>query len=194
MPRPLARWPLAMTQYTVQPTDTVLATTARVILGLLVTLSVVAAFSAALLFVSHGGKVLLVQTASMRPMIQPGDAVIVWQTPPSQLQLGDIISYNSKVTPGIVITHRITKINTKTHTLTTQGDNTHVADPPISTSQVIGRATRLAPHLGSLVDRLRTPLGLVLAVYAPAALAIVYQARVLVRQLRSDSYTASGRW
>lgn len=177
--------------YTVASTVSAPATIAKLTLALFSILSVAVVFSAAHRFVSHGGQVLLVQTGSMRPMIRPGDAVIVWPTPVDHIRNGDVVSYNSKVTPGVVMTHRVVSINTKTQKLTTQGDSNKFADPPVAASQVIGRASYIAPHLGRFVGWLRTPLGLSLAVYLPAAIAIGQQARQLTRQLKPRFYTVN---
>lgn len=120
----------------------------------------------------HHQKLLSVQSASMAPTFTPGDALVVNPVKAGYLQVGDIISYQSGQAKAVTISHRLVAVNKHTGWLTTAGDRLDVSDTPFPPSQVIGRATAVAPGLGHVMDMVRTPLGLALLLYLPA-LAII---------------------
>jgi signal peptidase len=130
--------------------------------------------------------VLSVQSASMAPMLQPGDAVVVRQVAASQLKVGDIVSYSRLSTDGksIRVTHRIVAIDSSTGRLVTQGDDNATADLSISSSQVTGRAERRFANAGYTVDFLRSPKGLAVLIYAPALTLVVIELRRLTRYFK----------
>ncbi len=119
-----------------------------------------------------GGQLLSVQTASMSPTIQPKDAVIVKPTPADELHVGDIISYHSPNQPKMVITHRVISIDRQARQLITAGDALHTKDPSFSEQLLVGRVVALTPRLGLIIDFLHRPIGLISAIYLPAALII----------------------
>jgi signal peptidase len=131
-----------------------------------------------------GERLLSIQTGSMIPTFRPGDALIVGPVMVRQLRVGDIVSYRSPRNATVTISHRLIAINKHTGWLTTAGDAQHSPDQPFSSDLVVGRATALAPHLGTVLDALRRPLGLVLAVYLPALVIVVAEVRRLVRYTR----------
>ena len=74
----------------------------------------------------------------MRPFLYDRDMVLV--TPhKDQLEMGDIIVYQ---TAGVLITHRVVHIkhnNTKGTTYMTKGDNSVLPDPPAISRVIIGK-------------------------------------------------------
>lgn len=117
-----------------------------------------------------GGRVLSVQTNSMRPVFTAGDAVLVTRVTKEDLHAGDIVSFRDATRPEIILSHRIVQISDRT--LITKGDNTPQKDLPITADRIIGRAQFVAPGLGTFMNWLRTPYGLVLAIYIPLLLAV----------------------
>ena len=90
-----------------------------------------------------------VATGSMEPSIHIGDAVIVCQTDPLSLQVGDIIQYERN---GMYVIHRIVE---KTETemgesgFITQGDSNNASDEGIvSPDEVRGKVLCTIPNLG----------------------------------------------
>lgn len=138
---------------------------------------------------ARGEQLLAVQTASMRPTFQPGDALIVRPVKATDLRVGEIISYQSR-SPGVIITHRLVAINRQTGLLTTAGDSLRSPDLAFPPDQVIGRATALAPKLGLVLDFLRHPLGLALAIYVPGALIIGFEVTQLTQTYTRPVYSA----
>ena len=90
-----------------------------------------------------------VATGSMEPSIHIGDAVIVCQTDPLSLQVGDIIQYERN---GMYVIHRIVE---KTETemgesgFITQGDSNNAPDEGIvSPDEVRGKVLCTIPKVG----------------------------------------------
>lgn len=127
----------------------------------------------------RGYRLLSVQTASMRPTLRPGDAIVVAPIRPHTIRPGEIISYRSPRDPQLIISHRLIRIDERTGWLTTAGDATQGHDPPFPPTLVAGQVTAVAPHLGSLLDAIRRPLGLFVAVDLPAATILIAEARRL---------------
>lgn len=118
---------------------------------------------------------MVVTTASMEPTINVGDLIYVKGIAPSDIEVGDIITF---VPPrdsikGTLITHRVIEIRYDTNEIyfKTKGDNNPSMDPWTVTSQdVVGVQTALVPGLGGFFLWIRTPAGIVtlitiLAVY-----------------------------
>jgi signal peptidase len=137
---------------------------------------------------ARGERLLSVQTASMVPTFRPGDAIIVQPVSPSSLRAGDIVSYRSPRDPGVVISHRLIEVNQPAGRLVTAGDALHTPDQPFLPLLVVGRATAVAPGLGTVLDAPPRPLGLVIMVYLPAALVIGAEALRLSRHYRRPAY------
>jgi len=149
---------------------------------------VMAAAAGLVIWRAHGLQLLSVQTASMVPTFQPGDALLVVPAQPSALKPGEVISYRSPHGGGVIVSHRLIAIDAKTGLLTTAGDAIHSHDPPFPPRLVIGRATAVAPGLGRVIDALRHPLGLALAVYLPATLIVATEVRRLGHSYRQPIY------
>ncbi len=94
-----------------------------------------------------GYKPLVVDGRSMEPNLHTGDVVLVSQTPPGQLRVGDVIQFRHG---GIEVVHRIVASGSRAgHPwFVTKGDNNRVRDPSIDAGQVAGRVVFTAPRVG----------------------------------------------
>lgn len=139
-------------------------------------------------------QVLGVQTASMRPLIMPGDAVLVTprKAAHSPLRVGDVVAYHSLRDSSVVVTHRIVAIDSRTGWLTTKGDALSTNDPTIPPRLVIGSVTTVAPRLGTTLHYARQPVALALAVYAPALWIIVGECNRLYEHFAQRVYVLYG--
>lgn len=151
-------------------------------------LAIAAVFIAASLLVLvswylHSTQLLSVQTGSMAPAIQPGDAVLVEKVGLKTLRIGDVISFHSigsgQVGPSL-ITHRIVELDVHKGFIQTRGDNNVTADQPIDVTLIVGRVTRLLPNMGYLLDFVRSRVGLTIGVYVPAAIIVLAELRRLI--------------
>jgi signal peptidase len=161
--------------------------TARGLLAITV-MALLAGAAGLMMLHAGGGQLLSIQTGSMVPTFRPGDALIVGPVMASRLRVGDIVSYRSPRDVTVTVSHRLVAINRYTGWLTTAGDAQHSPDPPFPPDLVLGRPTALAPHLGSVLNALRRPLGLALAIYLPATLIIIAEGRRLVRYYSRPLY------
>lgn len=135
---------------------------------------------------AQGMRILSVQTASMAPLLEPGDAVVVRQVAASDLRPGDVVSfYAPSAAPGdaVIVTHRIIGVD-RAGQFITQGDGNVAADGPLDPSLLVGRASHSLANAGYLVDFLRSPLGLLACIYLPALLLVAIELRRLVRYFR----------
>jgi len=140
----------------------------------------------------RGQQLLSVQSASMRPSFQPGDALIVNPVKTIQLRLGQVISYHSPQNPNFVLSHRLSKINPRTGWLTTKGDALPNFDQSFPPNLLVGQVSVVAPGLGRLLDLLHEPLGLALVIYLPALILVISKAIRLPTQLDRPDYQAFG--
>lgn len=122
---------------------------------------------------ANGLRVRVEQTGSMAPAIQPGDLVIVQQTPVDAIRVGDVIGVRNG--SGAVIVHRVKRIDGAGASLrvTTQGDAN-----PTSENWTLRRTADVAlvrgtfPDAGSIVDALKGPLIALIVLVAALILAV----------------------
>lgn len=132
-----------------------------------------------------GWKMLSVQTGSMQPSIDPGALVLVHRVSPDSVKQGDVITYKSR-SGGSTITHRVLErrtLSSGVHQTLLKGDANDQPDTPVYDEQIVGKVVSSIPFAGKVLDFIKKPLGLVLAVYLPAALIFIYEIRLLVRRL-----------
>ncbi|MDM7892670.1 S26 family signal peptidase [Curtobacterium caseinilyticum] len=121
--------------------ETVLAWTVAAVAAVLLT--------AAVLFLSAGGRWFVVETPSMGQAAPVGTLVLDMPVDVATLHVGDVVSFSTEANPGVVYTHRIIGIDAEG--LHTRGDINGATDPWTLTQQdVIGSPVLLVPHLGWL--------------------------------------------
>lgn len=129
-----------------------------------------------------------VQTDSMKPTLSRGDYIFVEECDANNLQVGDVITYFTRIEGQRAInTHRIVEV-LKTNDLIeyrTQGDNKETNPEPdpllIAPGDVIGKYNdSRIPVLGTVIDYLSTQLGFFLVILLPVLLFTVYQIYKLV--------------
>lgn len=90
-----------------------------------------------------GIRIFNVLTGSMEPNYHVGDILFVKEIKPSQINIGDDISYIGKKTEfdGIVVTHRVKEKEVRKDKIyfVTQGTANPLPDPEISEEQVYGK-------------------------------------------------------
>jgi signal peptidase len=160
-----------------------LANTLRV-LARIATTAVMVIAVATFLFLAVGPRILGYQTStmltgSMSPMINPGDVVVSFPTPASELKVGDVITYAIPVQDQRIETHRVIEIirnDDGTTAVRTKGDANNGADPWTATLQKDSVDVHAAtiPYLGTAIRSLREPAVLNTLMYgAPGVLVIM---------------------
>lgn len=132
-------------------------------------------------------KLSAVQSNSMTPTFQKGDALFIRPIRPQQIRLGDIVVYRRSTEPTIPVSHRVVSVGRHGY-IVTAGDRQYTPDEPVSVQQVTGRAVAVAPHLGTYLDLMRTPKGLIIMVYIPASSIISMELYRLTRSNRRPAY------
>ncbi len=115
-----------------------------------------------------GFKPLAVLSGSMRPVLQPGDMVVVKNTNYEDIEIGDVITY--RVNSNTLVTHRVIEIveDNKKILFKTQGDANNVEDSKlVSTEQLIGVMAFNIPKGGYVANFIRSPKGFILLILVP---------------------------
>ena len=93
-------------------------------------------------------------SGSMQPTIEVGSLGIVHEE--KNYKEGDIVTY---IKDRTLITHRIKEIKSDKEIIV-QGDANNIADEPISQDMIEGRIIFTIPHMGSVLQILKTPYGI----------------------------------
>ncbi|MBQ8611066.1 MAG: signal peptidase I [Oscillospiraceae bacterium] len=109
----------------------------------------------------YGAAVVL--SGSMEPTFSTGDLIVVREE--AAYATDDIVVYQDG---NILVVHRILALDGET--VTTKGDANNTADVPIALSAIRGRVLFHIPGAGSVVNFLKTPVGIILTIAAAIAL------------------------
>lgn len=138
-----------------------------------------------------GYKAYIVLSDSMSATdFDAGDLLIVRKVDPSELQAGDIISFQSRNSHnyGETVTHMIRQRTATENGLPgfiTYGTTTGVDDEAIvSYSDVLGKYEFSIPKLGNFFQFLRTPKGYIVCILIPFLLLIGFQGLNCIRAFR----------
>lgn len=137
------------------------------VIGLVVAVTVPVAF---------GLHPMTVLTGSMRPMIQPGDMVVDETISPSQIRVGDIVTFREPHGTR-TITHRVRKISISEGQarVTTRGDaNDTVEKWQVPVTGSVGRVVYQVPKIGYPVTWSHTRNGRLALVSIPALILAIW--------------------
>lgn len=122
---------------------------------------------------------LIVLTDSMYPEIESGDLIIVRQTDPADVKVGDVISFFDPAGNGTsVVTHRVIELVTENGVTKwrTRGDNNNTEDRelvPMDNLVGVWQGTRVA-GAGNVAMFLQSTPGLIVCIACPIALLVGY--------------------
>jgi signal peptidase I len=125
-----------------------------------------------------GYSMFRVTTSSMEPTIAADSLIIVRQTEPESLQVGDIISFYSRdpALDGMVNTHRIVEIEQDGDSwlYTTKGDANNVNDQYTTQEEdIVGTVIFISYPLGKLVRLISNPLIFIPVIILPLAIILL---------------------
>ena len=129
----------------------------------------------------------IVLSGSMEPEISPGDAVVVTETDPTEIGVGDVITF-VRSEEGIPVTHRIVGVEESSSgfLFETKGDaNSDVDADLVPESNVIGVVTVTIPYIGYVVQAVNSTAGFVLLVAVPIALFVTTELWALLKASRA---------
>jgi signal peptidase len=123
-------------------------------------------------------RILTVLTGSMQPGIPVGAVVVVTPERPSQLRVGQIVTYRIPVEDHRVITHRVVQVleGGDHPVFQTQGDANNAPDYWLAqvSGDTVWHVRTVVPGLGLTLNRLRQPAAHRVAVLvAPTAFALL---------------------
>jgi signal peptidase I len=107
-----------------------------------------------------GYTVLIERSDSMRPALTAGDLLVTRRVRPSQVRVGDIITFKEPSRPGILLTHRVTELarQGEHYSVVTRGDaNTGSERWSMPASGTVGRLALRLPKLGWVASWLARP-------------------------------------
>lgn len=103
-----------------------------------------------------GFRILTVATGSMEPVLKTDSLILVKETPKEQLMVNDIITFKTK--SGVLVTHRIVKVN-ENGDFTTKGDANNAEDiEKVEIAQIQGKVIFHISYLGRILLLLRQKL------------------------------------
>lgn len=122
-----------------------------------------------------------VLSGSMTPKIPIGAAVVDRDVPATQLQVGDVITFQEPGRPGVYITHRVVAVeqNGAAIQVATKGDANGARDPwalPYAPTDTVFVVAFTVPAVGYVLGFLGMPLGRLLLVAAVAVAALAFLA------------------
>lgn len=128
-----------------------------------------------------GNTIVIVNSNTMGPDIEKGDAVIVKEIDVNSLQVGNIIAIKDGYDDNkelIVTTHRIVRLNPMENELSfvTKGDANALEDEKTRfASDVLGKVTFISPTLGDAFAFINTPLGIIMCIGVPLVFVIILE-------------------
>jgi signal peptidase len=129
----------------------------------------------------------IVLSGSMEPQISPGDTVIVTETDPADITVGDVITF-VRSDGDLPVTHRVVGVEESSsgYRFETKGDANSDADAnPVAGANVIGAVTITIPYIGYVVQAVNSTTGFVLLVAIPLGLLVVTELWSLVKASRA---------
>ena len=162
--------------------------TSYCLVGLIIALSV---FVLTLRFLGEtpsifGYSFYYVLTESMEPEIEAGEMILGEQAAPEDLRVGDIVTYQGQTgaVKDKIITHKIVEIDGDI--ITTKGVANDLADPPISSSQVMSRYVGTIPLAGDIFSAINSKLGFVFLIATPLAVLILNEVSNIVKAVKKE--------
>lgn len=113
-----------------------------------------------------GYRLMGVLSGSMRPLLEPGDMILIKPVNLQNIREGDVITYQTN--QGNFVTHRIVNIYKKNEGLMfkTKGDANNVDDEIlVSQNQLVGSMAFRIPYGGYIARFIRTPFGFAILVF-----------------------------
>ncbi len=137
-------------------------------------------------------QIFVVETGSMEPVIKTGSLAFV--SPSANYQVGDIITFKSKVTKdstqNYLVTHRVQSIRNDDGDLyyTTKGDANNAPDPLETNGlSVIGKTKFTVPYLGYVIGFAKTRIGFLFLIVAPALVIVMLEIATIYKEFRRNS-------
>ena len=122
-----------------------------------------------------GYRVFTINNDEMYPKYKVNDIIVVKEYDTNKLKIGDNISYLGDCCGqgGMIINHKIIKIDKESNKITTKGINSEIEDPEIRYKQVIGKIVGILPVINYLHHILKNQIGFFIVVFLPLVITII---------------------
>lgn len=171
-------------------------------LGRIFTALLLAVTVAVFLFLAVGPRFLNYQTstmltASMSPLINPGDVVVSAKIPVSELRVGDVITYSIPIDDRRIETHRVISIESGESgqsSVKTKGDANDSVDPwtAILSEDHVYKNVAVVPYLGTGIRALREPPVQAALLYGAPAVLVLFAMKAIWSKPKDDDGTKKG--
>jgi signal peptidase len=138
-----------------------------------------------------GYQMYIVLSGSMSPEFDTGSLAFVKETDPLAIVVGDIITFRSQSGSDSLTTHRVVEVLREDGLqFVTRGDANNVNDPnPVPAENVVGTVTGSIPYLGYVMNFVQTSTGLILLIFVPGVLIILFELSKIVRYMTEGDGT-----
>ena len=139
-----------------------------------------------------GYRVYTIATSSMKGVYNVNDVILVKDVNPKKLKVGDDIVYvgNKHDLKDKIISHRIIEIKKDDKTgelkFITKGVANDIADPPVSTDQILGKVDRKLPIITPINHIIKSQAGFFLLVFCPLVIVIVLEILHVISEIGED--------
>ncbi len=142
-----------------------------------------------------GYQMYIVLSGSMSPEFDTGSLAFVREIETDNLRAGDIITYRRPNDPDSLTTHRIVEVREDDELkFVTRGDANNVNDPnPVLAENVVGKVTGSVPYVGYLMNFVQTTQGLILLIFVPGVLIIVFELGKIMKYLTQGEGGKNGK-
>ena len=107
----------------------------------------------------------VVLTGSMEPSIKTGSLILIKKVPDESLRIGDVITFRPLNNSSVLLTHRIIDVDREMPSFITQGDANKTPDNGyVYPDSIVGKVIVAIPKLGSFMNYLKTPQGMIIFV------------------------------
>lgn len=138
-----------------------------------------------------GYQMYIVLSGSMSPEFDTGSLAFVKETDPLDIVVGDIITFRSQSGSDTLTTHRVVEVLREDGlSFVTRGDANNVNDPnPVPAENVVGTVTGSVPYVGYLMNFVQTRAGLILLIFVPGVLIILFELGKIIKYMKEGDDT-----
>ncbi len=132
-----------------------------------------------------GYQVHIHMNGNMNPEFASGSLTFVREIEPEQIAAGDIITFHSQTDSDLIFTSRVIGIDREDgQRFLTRGDaNSFNDSTPVLAVNIIGRVTGSLPYAGYVMDYAQTRQGLIVLIFVPGILIIVFQLVKIIKNI-----------
>lgn len=130
----------------------------------------------------------VMQDKDLNPDANPGSLAVVHSTDVTSVSLGDIINFRTQVSPNATATQRVVEINRDEGLkfVTSSNGTGAVQTTIVPAEDVLGKVLVAVPFYGRMVDYVQTSQGLILLIFVPGVIIIIYQLIKIIRHISGN--------